>query len=451
MNKIILLLLLAVFMLGCRERKDPHDYHNDLQKEAMYTCPMPQDSVFSDKPGKCPKCGMELVKMDHENHDTVYTCPMHPEVVSGKPGKCPKCGMDLVKKENVTGDVDSLNLQTLLRPTNEFVISSVPLIAITAEEIPVEIEAYGNVEYDTRMIGSISSRVEGRIEKLYVRHRYQSVRKGQRIMDIYSPELLTAQQNLLFLLKNDSENQTMINAAKQKLMLLGMSASQIQEIIRKGKPAYSVAVFSNYSGHIHDAGQNTSMNTGNASLTMTTVSPNTLELSIKEGMYVKRGQTVLSVYNSGRVWALLNIYAENISSVKKGLAVVITPETAPDRKIRGTVNFVEPFFREGNKTLTARVYFDNSGLRIPVGSQVRAKIFSSSQKGYWLPKESVVSLGINKVAFLKSGNGLIARLIKTGLELQGKVQILSGLSSSDSVALNAQYLMDSESFIKTTN
>jgi len=451
MNKLIFLLLLAVLLKGCTERKDPHAYHTDMQGKAMYTCPMPQDSVFSDKPGKCPKCGMDLVKMEHEEHDAIYTCPMHPEVESDKPEKCPICGMALVKKGSTSENSDSLNLEKLLRPTNEFVISTVPLIAMTTEEVPIEIDAYGMVEYDTRMIGSISSRVEGRVEKLYVRNRYQSVTKGQRIMDIYSPELLTAQQNLLFLLRNDSENQMMINASKQKLLLLGMSASQIQEIIRKGKPAYSVAVFSNYSGHIHDAGESTPMNAVNSPSGMSPLNPNTLELSIKEGMYVKKGQTVLSVYNSGRVWALLNIYPENINSVRKGLSVVITPETAPDSKIRGTVDFIEPFFREGSKTLTVRVFFDNTSSRIPVGSQVTAKIFGSSQKGYWLPKASVISFGINKAAFLKTNGGFVAHPIKTGLELGNKIQVISGLSADDSVAVNGQYLMDSESFIKTIN
>ena len=451
MNKIIIPLLLAVIMISCTERKDPHAYHSDMQEKAMYTCPMPQDSVFSDKPGKCPKCGMDLVKMEHDKHDAIYTCPMHPEVVSDKPEKCPICGMELVKKGATSENNDSLNLETLLRPTNEFVISTVPLIAMTTEEIPVEIDAYGRVEYDTRMIGSISSRVEGRIEKLYIRHRYQNVRKGQRIMDIYSPELLTAQQNLLFLLKNDNQNQMMINASKQKLLLLGMSASQIQEIIRNGKPVYNIAVYSNYSGHIDDAGGTALMNVVNSSATMTTISPNTLELSIKEGMYVKKGQTVLSIYNTGRVWALLNVYAEDISTVKKGLNVVITPETAPDKKIRGTVDFIEPFFREGNKTQTIRVYFDNSRLSIPVGSQVRAKIFGSPQKGNWLPKESVVSLGMNKATFLKLNGGFVAHRIKTGLELGDKIQVMSGLSADDSVAVNGQYLMDSESFIKIAN
>ena len=153
-----------------------------------------------------------------------YTCPMHPEVISDKPGKCPKCGMDLVLKDAPEKKEEGIKLDDLLKPTNEFVVSEQPVIKVKRENIPTTVDALGTVEYDTRQIGSISSRVAGRIEKLYVRYKYQKVSKGQRILDIYSPELLTAQQNLLFVIKNDRSNKTMIDASRQKLLLLGMPA-----------------------------------------------------------------------------------------------------------------------------------------------------------------------------------------------------------------------------------
>lgn len=188
-----------------------------------------------------------------------YTCPMHPEVISDKPGKCPKCGMDLVLKDAPEKKEEGIKLDDLLKPTNEFVVSEQPVIKVKRENIPTTVDALGTVEYDTRQIGSISSRVAGRIEKLYVRYKYQKVSKGQRILDIYSPELLTAQQNLLFVIKNDRSNKTMIDASRQKLLLLGMPASQIQKVIQRGKPDLTVPVFSNYSGHIQQAGAAGSM------------------------------------------------------------------------------------------------------------------------------------------------------------------------------------------------
>ena len=101
--------------------------------------------------------------------------------------------------------------------------------------------------------------------------------------------------------------------------------------------------------------------------------------------------------------------------VKVGDIVRIIPETAPDKYFRARINFIEPFFRSGSKTLTARVYFDNSALRIPIGSQVRANIFGSSANANWLPQEAVLSLGLNDIAFIKNSGGFIAKKVQTGI------------------------------------
>ncbi len=434
---------------------DPHANHKQEVAKDMYTCPMPQDSVFSDKPGTCPKCGMELVKMDqpampqnhdHQNAAAEYTCPMHPDIIKDKPGSCPICGMDLVKKETDGSASTEIGLDALLKPTNEFVVSSIPVTTIEKKEEQIEIEALGTIAYDTREVGTISSRVSGRIEKLYVRHRYQKINRGQRILDIYSPELMTAQQNLLFLLKNDPANTTFIQAAKEKLLLLGMSNQQLQQMLQSGKPSLTIAVYSNYSGHIHESATGGSMNTvaGN----MKDISLITEEISLKEGMYLQKGQSIFTVYNPERTWAILNIYGDQQGLIKKGNAVRIIPETAPLKNFRATIDFIEPFYRKESKTLSARVYFDNSSLKIPIGSQVKATVFGNSKDAYWLPKEAVLSLGLDKVVFHKVDGGFKAHKVNTGILHDEHIQIISGLTAMDSVAVNAQYLMDSESFIK---
>jgi Cu(I)/Ag(I) efflux system membrane fusion protein len=148
---------------------------------------------------------------------------------------------------------------------------------------------------------------------------------------------------------------------------------------------------------------------------------------------------------------LLNIFGDNQGLVKKGNTVRIVPETIPDRDFRASIDFIEPFYRKDSKTLTARVYFNNSSLKIPIGSQVRAVIFGNSKDAYWLPKEAVLSLGIDKVVFHKVGGGFKAQKVNTGILHKEHIQIVSGLTAKDSVAVNAQYLMDSESFIKLNN
>ncbi len=446
------LIVFTAFLFACNNKSNTG--------EVIYTCPMAQDSVFSNKPGKCPKCGMDLVKMEnttgHDGHamsDSTaihikgYTCPMHPQVQSDTAGNCPICGMQLEKMKSPL-EPNAVSLNTLLKPSNREVIANVPMIHIMDRAEDIEMQALGIITYDTRQVGTVSSNFSGRIEKLYVKYRYQKISKGQRIMDIYSPELLTAQENLLFLIKNDPENTMLINSAKQKLLLLGMNAGQLSNVIRTGKSSYRVSLYSNYSGHVHESNNSGSMNAGqppamnNAQLT-------TEELSIKEGMYVQKGQNIFSVFNPNSGWALLNIFAGQAAMVKIGNRVRIIPETAPAKNFRAIVNYIEPIYRDGNKTQTVRVYFDNSLLKIPIGSQVRATVFAGERSAYWLPEEAVLSLGLDKIVFVRNGESFTARKIETGIINKHLIQVLNGLDKTEAVAANAQYLVDSESFIKT--
>ena len=372
----------------------------------------------------------------------IYTCSMDPQVLQDHPGNCPICGMKLIKKNEKPVAVDNIDLQTLLRPTNEFVVASLPVIIPEESDIDIPVKAYGIIEADTRSAGTVSARVSGRIEKLYLRYRFQPVKAGQKVMEIYSPEIATAQENLLFLLKRDSENISFINAAKQKLLLLGMSNAELNKVIKTGKVLYSISVYSNYKGHVMDNG----MNQNKISISAV----ETQELPLKEGMYVTKGQPLFNIMNHHKTRAVLQVFPEDQSLIKKGDAVKIIPDMDTSAAIYGKIDFIEPFFRGDNKTLTVRVYFDNRDM-LTLGSQVRANIFTGPKKGLWLPQNAILALGMNNVVFLKSKGGFVAHKITTGIRADNKVKILSGLNVTDTVAANAQYLMDSESFIKTSS
>jgi membrane fusion protein, copper/silver efflux system len=381
------------------------------EKVMTYYCPMPQDSVWTDHPGDCPKCGMALVK--------IKEAFVNPEV----------------------------NLDDLLKPTNQFVVSNIPVTVYQTKNQEILLESLGSIAYDTRYEGSIAARISGRIEKLYVRYRYQHVEKGEKIMDIYSPEIMTAQQNLLFLLKNDPANSAFIAAAKNKLLLLGLEERALQELIKTQQPKATISVYSNYSGHIHEAGNGTEMKKEPGA--MKDLSQLTEELDLKEGMYVQKERTVFQVLNPDKAWAILNLYANQVAMVKKGNLVEIFPETAPDKHFEARIDFVEPFYRKDSKTQTVRVFFNNQSLKIPIGSQVTAKIHVRTGNANWLSKDAILSLGIDKMVFKKESAGFRAWKVQTGMEQGNLIQVISGLKETDSVATNAQYLMDSESFINT--
>jgi Cu(I)/Ag(I) efflux system membrane fusion protein len=378
--------------------------------------------------------------------EALYTCSMHPQVLEHHPGNCPICGMRLIKKNATAVALNNIDLETLLKPTNEFAVSSVPVATPQQENISIPVKAYGVIESDTRAAGTISANVSGRIEKLYLRYRFQKIEAGQKVAQIYSPELLTSQENLLFILKNDADNISFINTAKQKLLLLGMSGTELNKVIKTRKPLYSVSVYSNYSGHVHDAGMSNGMDED----VMENNSNVTQPLSLKEGMYVTKGQTLFMIMNHHKAWAALQIFPNEQGSVKKGDTVKIVPETDTPAVINGTIDFIEPLFRKNSKTLTARVYFHNMDM-LTIGSQVTANIYTSAKHGLWLPQSSVLTLGVNEVTFLKSGKDFTVHKITAGIRVNDKVQILSGLNSTDTVAANAQYLMDSESFMRINN
>lgn len=340
------------------------------------------------------------------------------------------------------------DLHMLLQPTNSAVVSGVPVTSLQTSTQSLSIEALGRVDYDTRRIQTIAARVSGRIEKLYVNYRYQHVHAGGKIMDIYSPELVTAQQDLLFILHNDPGNTALLDAARTKLQLLGLDGPPLQQVIQSGKPLYKVTVYSGYTGHIHEAGNMPGTGNGAESSGSGSLSPDVGELPIKEGMYVQKGQTVFQLYNTDQSRILLNLYAGSSALVKAGSSVTITPETAPDKPFQATIDYIEPFYRDNSTTLTARIYFDNARKMLPIGSQVKANIRGQTGTGAWLPREAVLSLGLHQVVLKKKNDLFQVSAVQTGITTNGLIQITGGLSPQDSVAADAQFLMDSESFIK---
>jgi Cu(I)/Ag(I) efflux system membrane fusion protein len=393
-------------------------------------------------------CKNKKAKTETAVQKEIWTCSMHPEIIRDQPGSCPICGMTLIKKLSKSAVVTGVRLEELLQPADRFVVSSIPITGLSVREVRPVVEAFGTISYDTREINTISARVSGRIEKIYVHYRYQHVMKGEHILDLYSPEIQTAQQELLFLVKNDPDNVSMINAAKQKLLLFGMNEREVQQMIKAQKPLSTVAVYSNYSGHLHEAGNSMpGAVSGVGQMNSTT----TEELPVKEGMYLQKGQVVFQIFSTDRSWVLLNIFPAAQKIVSKGNRVNIVPETAPEKAFDAQIDFIEPFFREREKTFIARVFFNNAQRHLQIGSQVKATITGNVLRAGWLPREAVLSLGLDQVVFKKVDGGFKAHAVQTGLVYQNRVQVLSGLTQMDSVAVNAQYLADSEGFIKTNH
>ena len=231
-----------------------------------------------------------------------YACPMHceGEKVYDRPGSCPVCNMDLVRIELKEKDKDAF-ADPLVEPTDSFVAGEFKTITAQDTVLISEITLPGIVTFNPDASVNIAARVSGRIEKLYVNYKYQKVSKGQKIFDVYSPELLTEQQNYIYLISNDPGNTALIQSAKQKLMLYGMSGAQIKALSETKRTSPRIAVFSPAVGIITGT---ESMNTVGADMNTRQV---TEQLSVKQGDYVSKGVTVFKLLDNNKVWAVFNI------------------------------------------------------------------------------------------------------------------------------------------------
>jgi len=387
-----------------------------------------------------------------KKNEHVYYCPMDPEVEQHKPGICPKCHMDLeIKDDSSSHEIKDYTLM----PANAAVLSSVKSIKPERKSLPITIKSSGYITYDTRRLYDISARIEGRIEKLYVKFKYQPVSKGQALLDIYSHELLTAQNEYLYLKRNDPNANDLLNAAKKKLLLLGMTESQINAVGHTEHVHPTTTVYSPYSGFIveqssekNSASSNYANTNGSMSDASNSVTMNQgKELLLKEGSYVSKGEPIFKVANIDRVWTIFEIYSDAVPYVKLNLPVHIMLENT-DEMIMGKVDFIEPSYNEGAGTARIRVYLDNKNQNLKIGNIVSGSVDAGNKEALWIPFTSVVDLGKQKIAFVKKDGAFETRVIQTGAKLGNVIEVLNGLSDSEEVAENAQFLIDSESFVK---
>ena len=411
---------------------------------------------------------------EHETAADLYTCPMHPQIIRDQAGACPICGMDLVKKPKAGGSQApaSASLLNLLASPDATVVSTQATVYPTTGAPDLTLTLTGRVEYDTRRTEAIAARFGGRIEKLLIRYNYQPVTKGQKLLEVYSPQLVTAQQELIFILTNDAENQTLLRGARQKLRLLGLTDAQITRTIATRKPAYQVAIYSPYTGYVVEqpaqpgaalppppAPAGGGMGSGGdamggaptASSMPAAPAPMPAEagLTLTEGAYVTAGQTLFRVVNTRQVWGVFEPRPDELAALQVGQSIRVLPENNPARARTARIDLIEPFFREGARTGAVRVHLNNANGQLRSGALLTGTVNVPAAGGLWLPRAAVVDLGNRVVAFVRRGGAFQAVSVQTGRRSADRVQILQGLGKQDAVATNAQFLVDSEGFVQT--
>ena len=417
-------------------------------------------------------CKNKSGKDMHAGHGQAqeYTCPMHPQIVQDSPGKCPICGMDLVPKTASKELLIDSNIVSLAKPVNAQVIATIPVISPESGTRIFSVEVKGTITYDTRNQSSIASRVSGRIEKLYIKYNYQPVRKGQLIMEIYSPDFAAAQRELVFIARTGDDD-NMLSKAKQRLLLLGMQPAQVEQVLKTGKILYRVPVYSNAGGYILEkqvassiansppassgstaAGIDGMDNMGGSSTTTSSGSSTSVSSStpvlLREGQYVNAGQSLFTIYRTGSLVAEFALKPEMAAQIKRGQKLIFRTNTATGEIYTGTIGLIQPIVKSGENFTLARVYINDN--KIFPGQLVIANIPVVYNKGWWLPKKAVWQSGNKAIVFKKQDDVFMPMQIETGVEVEGMVLVTTSIGDWK-VAENAAFLVDSESFIKTTN
>lgn len=347
---------------------DPHAGHEDA---AMSEGPHAGHGVMS--PTDDPHAGhdMHSPMQSPATHDAarhplepaaeVWTCSMHPHIQRDGPGQCPICGMDLIPVHQETSSMaDQEPRQITLSPAQKarMRIATVP---VERRYPTAEIRLVGKVTYDETRLAYITAWVPGRIDDLIVDYTGVTVKEGDHMVELYSPELLSAQEELLQALRGmaDLSKSTVasvrrsaagsVDAARDKLRLWGLSADQIAEIERSGKASEQITIYSPASGVV-------------------------IHRNAQEGMYVETGTRIFTVADLDAVWVQLDAYESDLQWLRYGQTIRFTTEAYPGEGFTGIVSFIDPVLNPHTRTVNVRVNVDNQDGRLKPEMFVRAEV-----------------------------------------------------------------------------
>lgn len=361
------------------------------------------------------------VNIQSENKE-LWTCTMHPQVISDKAGQCPICGMDLVKQITDDHQNHEDNLSTIKLTSNEFVLANVSTMRIEKKEIKKQISVYSYMEIPDQNRKVIAAKFNGRIEKLYIDKTGDIIKKGQALFDVYSPDLVQAQNEYLIAL-NSSQN--LLKYAKNKLQIYGMTAEQINELEKTKEIKMTVTFYSTFGGTV-------------------------IEKKVQEGMYFNEGQSLYEVADLTTLWNIGEIYESELNIVNVGSKVNLILQAYPGEIFEGRVSFIYPVVNAQTRTVKIRSDFSNAKGKLKPQMYGQASFERSFGDGLLVPAEAVLFMGKRNVVWLKVGEGMFEpREVTVGMKIRDKYQILSGINVGDEVAMTGGFLIDSESQLKS--
>lgn len=417
-----------------------------------------------------------------DGKQTIYTCPMHPQIRQPTPGRCPICGMALVPAAKSAGKIDQLAIN--IEPTQRR-LANIQTAEVKAEPVNSVIETIGSVEIDESLHATIAAYIDGRIEKLFADYTGVEVAKGDHLAIVYSPELYSAQIELLearnALKKMTSGSlsavrevqEKLVTNSRQKLVELGMTDEQINQLLTSGKAESRLTIYAPIGGTV------------------------TQKLA-EEGKYIKAGEPIYRIANLNTVWLMLELYPEDASRIRFGQVVEAELQSLPGKILKGRVVFIDPTVNKTRRTVGVRVEFSNehgqlrpgdyakAQIAVPIGPQ--GKVYDSELAGKWIspmhpqvirdqpgdcpicgmklvptsrygyseqpvnqnaaitvPRSAVLLAGDHSVVYVETEPGRFElRNVTLGPMLRDRAVILDGVKPGEQVATAGNFLIDSQ-------
>ena len=353
--------------------------------------------------------------------ETIWTCSMHPQIRSGEPGKCPICGMDLIPLES--GDVSG-NPQAVQMTEYAMKLANIQTQTVGSGSGDRELRLNGKVSVDERIAYTQSTHVPGRIERLMVNFTGEEIQRGQALAVVYSPELITAQEELLQAYAIRNSQPELFEAAKQKLRNWRIGENQINRILESGKATDRFTITADVGGIV-------------------------TEKLVELGDYVERGMPLYQIADLSKVWVLFDLYERTIGLVEKGDKVQFTVASIPGQTFEGTIDFIDPLLDQQTRVATARVEISNKEDRLKPGMFVTGTVKTEGAvdaTGVTIPRSAVLWTGKRSVVYINEGTAanpsFLMREVVLGQSLGDTYEVLEGLAAGEEIVVNGTFTVD---------
>lgn len=370
-----------------------------------------------------PREGLEV--HDHEDEaGTIWTCSMHPQIRQDQPGKCPICGMDLVPVSSVESEDEPMDPAEIQLTESAAKLADIQTWKVTRNSPVKEIILQGKVAADERRIAELTARFGGRIEKLHVSFTGETVRKGQPLATIYSPELIAAQRELLEAVSYSDVNSSLYNAARAKLKLWDLTEEQIDGIENRGEPQTYFDIQSPISGTV-------------------------TKRNVAVGDYLKEGSQLFEVTDLSHVWIMFDAYESDLPWIRVGDMVTYTIRSVPGKTFSGKIKYIDPFIDPETRVAKARVEQTNPGFSLKPEMFVSGTVESvhaGNSKDLLAPKTAILWTGKRAVVYVRVPErdqpAFTYREIELGPESGDYYVVAGGLSEGEEIAVNGVFKID---------